>query len=282
MLWLRVSLPKPIGPGSLVLKVLQPTTLRFNYARAFIVIGIFALLTEWSALWQCPVEASPSKEIPTKTDPAKITSAAKALAALTQAKRCYDTHNYREAAAQATIVINSGNYAGTAYWIRANSLLRLDKPLEALKDLDASEKAGFVKDPSVYEARARCHIETGNWKQALKELDRAIAVRPVASAYRMQGEICFQQKLDDRAVRCFKKALAIDPGDYWSNRDLASLYDSRKEYDKALLYCNQMIRLRPKEPDGYGLRAKIYQHMGKPDMAKKDLEKTNSKSDFPF
>lgn len=282
MPWLRVSPPKPIGPGSLVLKVLQPTTLRLNCARAFIVIVIFAPLIERIAPWPCPVEASPSKEIPTKADPAKSTSAAKALAALSQAKRCYDTQKYREAVALTTVVINSGNYAGTAYFIRANSLLRLDKPVEALKDLDASEKAGFVIDPSVYEARARCHVETGNWKQALKELDRAIAVRPVVSAYRMQGEICFQQKLDDRAIRCFKKALAMDPGDYWSNRDLASLYDSRKEYDKALFHCNRMIRLRPKEPDGYGLRAKIYQHMGQPDMARKDMEQSNSKSDFPF
>jgi tetratricopeptide (TPR) repeat protein len=259
------------------LKALQPTKLRLNCAQVLISISLFNPSIGWRALWHCPVEASP-----TKAEPAKITPAAKAFNTLSQAKRCYDVQKYREAADLATIVIDSGNYAGTAYWIRANSLLRLDKPLEALKDLDASEKAGFVIDPSVYEARARCHVETGNWKQALKELDRAIAVRPVVSAYRMQGEIYFQQKLDDRAVRCLKKALTIDPGDYWSNRDLASLYDSRKEYDKALFHCNRMIRLRPKEPDGYGLRAKIYQHMGKPDMAKKDMEQSNSKSDFPF
>jgi tetratricopeptide (TPR) repeat protein len=247
-----------------------------------IAISLFNPCIGWRALWQCPVEASPTKGSPTKAELTKNASATKVLGVLTQAKQCYDAQKYREAAALATVVIDSGNFAGTAYFIRANSLLRLDKPVEALKDLDASEKAGFVKDPSVYEARARCHIETGNWKQALKELDRAIAVRPVVSAYRMQGEIFFQQKLDDRAVKCFKKALAIDPNDYWSNRDLASLYDSRKEYDKALFYCNRMIRLRPKEPDGYGLRAKIYQHMGKPDMAKKDMEQSNSKSDFPF
>jgi tetratricopeptide (TPR) repeat protein len=252
------------------LKVLQPIFL-FSIC---IVHGLTLCL--------CPVEASPAKGSPVKVEAEKISPAVKAFGLLNQAKQCYEAQKYREVVTLTTAVIDSHNYLPMAYWMRANSLLRLEKPAEALQDLAACEKVGFVVGSAFYEERARCHVETGNWKQALTDLDRAVAIRPVVSTYRMQGEICFQHKLDDRAVQCFKKALAIDPSDYWSNRDLASLYDSRKEYDKALVHCNLMIRMRPGEPDGYGLRAKIYQHMGKPDLAKKDLEQTNSKSDFPF
>ena len=55
-----------------------------------------------------------------------------------------------------------------------------------------------------------------------------------------------------------------------------------KNYAEALKQCTRMIQLRPGEPGGYAIRAKVYQEMGRPDLAKKDLEQTNKKSDFPF
>lgn len=250
-------------------------SLQFSAPPRLLIATVLCVLSDILCPVVCPGPAA--------AGPPKVNPALEAAQHTIQAHKAFDAKNYAEAVREATIAINSPSKGNSAtYWIRGASLVELGKPEAALQDLNACTFKEALPASLVHEFKARCYIEMDKCDAAVKELDQAIALRPMASLYRMKGEIHYQRKHDDLAVQSFKKALSLDPKDYWSNRDLASIYDSQKNYADALKCCNRMIEMRPGEPEGYGLRARIYQHMGKLDLAKKDREQNNRKSDFPF
>lgn len=169
-----------------------------------------------------------------------------------------------------------------AYLLRAWALHQKQHPAEALKDYESFLRCGGKMNPAYWQDMAVCCTETEQWQRGLKVLDQALALEPAAYSYRLKGQI-YRQLNDDRsAVEVLKKAVALAPDDYWGLRELTSCYTSLHKYSDALNLSNRLIKLRPQEPDGYALRAKIYEKLGQPALAKKDLERVNQKADFPF
>lgn len=192
------------------------------------------------------------------------------------------SNKHSEALALENRVIAAHPDCVMAYSFRAMSLTELERPAEALKDYDNFAKHGGKFNQYLFDVRARTYSDLGQLDKSLADIEKAIALEPTACRYKAKGEIYQQQKQDSLAVPCFKKALELAPTDYWSCRDLAACYTSLKMYPEALKECNRLVQLRPGEPNSYALRAKVYEKLGKSDLAKKDLEQTNKKSDFPF
>lgn len=201
---------------------------------------------------------------------------------LLAAGKLIQTNKYSEALAICNKIIASHPDFYPVYSFRAMAFSNLERPEEAIKDFDTFVKGGGKLDQTTLDNRSRCYSDLGQWDKSLADIDKAIAIDPLPYRYRTKGEIYLQQKKDTLAMPCFKKALEIAPTDYWSCRDLATCYTSLKMYPEALKECNRLIKLRPGEPNGYALRARVYEKMGKADLAKKDMEQTNQKSDFPF
>lgn len=170
----------------------------------------------------------------------------------------------------------------TAYYFRGLSRIEMQEPEAALKDLETYEKFSHDNQAQLMESRARCYTELGQWQKAITCLDKALAIEPKAYRYRLKSQILRQLKDDKGAAELLKKALALDPNDYWSACELAICYTSQKLYKEALVETNRMIKLRPDEPNGYVMRAKLYQKLGRQKEAEQDLKRANQNADFPF
>lgn len=201
---------------------------------------------------------------------------------LDKAFRTSADHQYDQTIDWAGKAISFKPADSQAYLLRAWALHQKQHPVEALKDYESFLRLGGKMNPAYWQDMAVCCAETEQWQRGLKVLDQAIALEPAAYSYRLKGQI-YRQLNDDRsAVEVLKKAVALAPNDYWGLRELASCYTSLHKYSEALNLSNRLIKLRPQEPDGYALRAKIYEKLGQPVLAKKDLERVNQKADFPF
>lgn len=82
------------------------------------------------------------------------------------------------------------------------------------------------------------------------------------------------------ALEYINKALICDPKSHNALDTRANIYCELNEFDKALDDINIAIKLCPDQPDPeydyYETRAKIYERIGKSDLAQADLERANS------
>jgi len=91
-----------------------------------------------------------------------------------------------------------------------------------------------------------------------------------ATAYLQQDEL--QAAVDDlsRAIR-YRKTADKSLADLYRMRGV--LYELLKNPKAALRDYTRLIKLTPRQPEGYQLRGELYAEMGQADKARRDLEK---------
>lgn len=175
----------------------------------------------------------------------------------------------------------------------AKALADYNKALE----IDNSSVAALQKRAILYSTP---NDETGNdIDLALKDLNRAIGIQPAnAESYKLRAEyyaFSYGEDLPDRnkATADYSKAIEVDPNnperyieraeylqdeaeqlaDYTKAVELAptkteylekrifALLD-RFEFEKALADCNTILKLEPRSPFGYTLKAGVYERSG--------------------
>ena len=118
----------------------------------------------------------------------------------------------------------------------------------------------------------------GNYDQSIKTLQEIVAQYPEEKdAYFKLGRI-FRLILRNsaEAIRCLKKAIAIDPFFKSAYNLLAYAYNETGDFEKSLWAINQYIALAPGEANPYDTRGELYAWNGQIDQAiasyKKALE----------
>ena len=170
---------------------------------------------------------------------------------------------------------------GYLYTTRGNYLLRGEQYGLALDDftkamaLDPTQRQGWI-----YRMRADCHVNLGNNSEAISDLKKAIALKPHDEYYKMMGEVYYQQKHLDDAIDSFTKGIALNAKNYWLFKIRGDIYFQQQKYKKAVEDYTSVIRLMPKEPVGYGSRAKAYEKLGLHALADKDLARCKKNNDF--
>jgi len=169
-----------------------------------------------------------------------------------------------------------------AYYYRGCAKSQLHDSVSALKDLDyyCKNSKGSKIEPLTY--KIQCYVDTQQWSKALECIDQANAIKPQGHLYKTKAQIYRQLNDNKAATSCLLKAVQIAPRDYWCWRELVSCYCTANLYKQALEASKHLIELRPDEPDGHGLRSKIYTKLGMTKEAKAELELCNQKADFPF
>ncbi|MCA9804139.1 MAG: hypothetical protein KC777_19355 [Cyanobacteria bacterium HKST-UBA02] len=202
---------------------------------------------------------------------------------LLQAQQCLDKKQYRKVIDYASRVILTSPNNARAYFVRGIAYTELDQAQKGLADLDRSMKLDPKVSPClVHDMRARCYITLEQNQKARTELEKANKIDPQGWRYRRVGEIDCQLGKQDQAMASFTRAIETGPKDVWNYRARGDLLFRQKRYVQALSDYNQAVKIVPKEPGPYGVRSKIYDKLGKKDLAKKDLEKCNELSDFSF
>ena len=78
---------------------------------------------------------------------------------------------------------------------------------------------------------------------------------------------------NERALECYKKALTLDPNNYWANHNVGSRLFFFGRFDDAIPYLNKAIAIEPNTGYAYCTRGEVYLMMGKNKEALDDLEK---------
>ncbi len=78
------------------------------------------------------------------------------------------------------------------------------------------------------------YMGTGNYQQAVDQLNKALAIEPQNPSYhRLLGEVYYSMRMPDVAIHEFEKGLASDPNNQQILLDLGNVYAQTGQPDKA-------------------------------------------------
>lgn len=197
-------------------------------------------------------------------------------------QRAWAAGDLRKCLAVSDKLIAMNSSEAEAYYYRGCVKSRMHDSLNAIKDLDYYCKHGKGPKIEALNFKIQCYVDTQQWTKALECIDQVNAVKPEASRYKTKAQIYRQLNDNKAAIKCLLTAVQLAPRDYWCWRELVSCYCNENLYKQALETSKHLVELRPDEPDGHGLRSKIYTKLGMPKEAKAELELCNKNSDFPF
>ncbi len=118
---------------------------------------------------------------------------------------------------------------------------------------------------SVLPAQAKDTYKTEKYglaadRQIHKEDTRSLSHYIIAGYYQGQGDL-------ERAVREYKKAIAIDPQSSWLHLNLASAFIQKDKMEEAVVELKKSIELDPEAVQPHALLALVYANQEKTDLA---------------
>jgi len=123
----------------------------------------------------------------------------------------------------------------------------------------------MLKRNNTYEATieyADCLSQSGDFRQALEWIDKALYLQKTDKAFDAKGIICSRKGFISFAEECFTNAIAIkDTAQYRWHRFQTRLKTAQTEdnyLDKALEDIKKVTEQRPNEPEGYIFTASVY------------------------
>ena len=105
-----------------------------------------------------------------------------------------------------------------------------------------------------------------------EDLNRAIELAPSADAYEAKGVYLGSRKKVNEAVEAFSHSIAIEPT-YNAYLHRAAAYSYLKKYHQALSDLDQTIKMHPRDPYPFTVRAGIHKELGHPEQSLADLER---------
>ena len=126
----------------------------------------------------------------------------------------------------------------------------------------------------IYYCRGNAYSDLGNYRQAIEDLNRVIAIRPsYAEAYNNRGAAYKGFGNYRQAIEDFNKAIEIRPNypEAYLNRGLA--YVGLGNYRQAIEDLNRVIAIRPNYPEAYLNRGFAYNGLGNYRQAIEDFNR---------
>jgi len=179
--------------------------------------------------------------------------------------------NHAVAALDASLELQPGNVEA----LRAAAILDLkhernDRAVTKLEKLVAL-KPNIALGHSELGA---AYAGTGNLDKAREQFQQALKLSPEdASALLGLGRIFEKSGQVEDALRTLSHAVKADPRAYQPHFVLASAYNTLERYSEALAECNESMRLGGKNPEVYYQMARAYRGLGRPEDARKSLER---------
>jgi len=142
-----------------------------------------------------------------------------------------------------------------------------------LSRLTDSIKA-YPDSADLYFERGKLFFETEDFEHARKDMEKAIVLNPLISAYYTAlGQLYLSQQFPDSAVANFSKALQVDPVNQRARLQLAFILWQQKSYSETLLQTDTLLEQDPGMAKAMGLRSQVYETLGDTDKALKEMKK---------
>lgn len=199
---------------------------------------------------------------------------------------CWNRRQLKEAIAFFGSAIATQPTMAAAYESRAACYLQMEKFDAALPDVNKA-LALSPKMALAYADRATIYNERGNSRLALIDFTRAIEFskdNPNWVFYRNRGSLYKESGADEKALADYSAALKLKPEEIWVHYYRACIYFKQGRYKDALADVSVSIRQDSSEEKGklYQLRAKCYEKLGQPSLAKKDRDAASAEVDFDW
>ena len=115
----------------------------------------------------------------------------------------------------------------------AEVLARQAKFADGLAILDGGDPAGAEPEPAFAAVRAECLRGLGRPREAAEVLDGVLGKHPTAALYRLRGQVHKDQSQPVDALRCFERAVELEPTDYQAHYLLGQAYAGLGRKDDA-------------------------------------------------
>lgn len=123
-----------------------------------------------------------------------------------------------------------------------------------------------------YYNRGLLYAQTDRMKNALKDFDKAIALKQYPKAYVARANAYYLLKDFPKAMSDAETVLKTDPNNLKANYVIANCYDDLNQLDKALGYYNKIVSIDSENPLYFMRRAIVYGKMQQYPLCLQDLD----------
>ena len=135
--------------------------------------------------------------------------------------------------------------------------------IESVNQSDLPTREQRKSIAQIYVEQAKVYCQEHNWHKAILACKNALDTAPnTADAYRILGDILYQQGKQAEALGIYAKALTINPNLATVYANVGALYLDREDWHKALDYYQQAVVLEPNSSQAYSNLAQIWEELG--------------------
>ena len=141
------------------------------------------------------------------------------------------------------------------------------------KDLEGQSILNFP-EYEMYCAKADEFLAKDLYGKAVRCFNKAIAVEPeLALGYECKGSIFLSLKMYNEALEIYKKVLELEPDNLGATYCMGLLNGLLGDYETSLGYYNTYLAERKMDSNALAERSAVYYLMGEKELAKKDIKK---------
>jgi lipoprotein NlpI len=141
-----------------------------------------------------------------------------------------------------------------------------------LSCLAACDKSS--RDANTFTSAGVTHLQRGERDRAIRDFDRALAIRPgLMVAWRNRG-LAYKQKGDfERALADYDQAILLSPSDARIYNDRGAVYESMNDYPRAIQDFDRAVTLKPDLAPALENRGRTHFYLGNFAQAAADLQR---------
>ena len=177
-----------------------------------------------------------------------------------QAEDNLDKNNYSKAIKFYTDAIERDSSRANLYLKRAQAYQAFGNNKKALNDYKKAIQidSSYSNSYDFFFNRSLSHADLGDYESAIKDLNKAIVIKP-RSLYAHYNRGLYKQRLGDyeSAIDDYTKSIDIFPTSdslYWRAR----LKEELGDYEEALVDYNEAIKINPSDSDNFNSRGVLY------------------------
>lgn len=128
-------------------------------------------------------------------------------------------------------------------------------------------------DPNLYVRRSLLYRDRGEFEQAIRDAERAIAIDSTVAYFRSVLAEVYYLKRDLRDARLnFERAVRLDPTDTDALLQLGQVNFLLRRYEESLSSVNDALRQNDKLAQGYFIKGMVYTELGDTVLAKSSFQ----------
>lgn len=144
------------------------------------------------------------------------------------------------------------------------------------KDLEGKSILNYAEYEMYFE-KADEFLQKDLYGKAVRCFNKAIEMEPeLAVGYECKGTIFLSLKMYNEALEIYRRVLELEPDNEGATYCMGLLYGLLGQYEESLPYYNSYLKKRKSDANALAERSVVYYHLNKMEEAQKDLKRAIS------